>query len=255
MIVARRTAQIKEERYDLFSALLDGSENEKDSLTDDDLTGNIFLFLVAGHETTAHTMCFALGLLALDQNEQEKLYQHVKSILPEDELPGYELMNRLTYCMAVVNEALRLFPPVAYIPKISAEDCSVPCIRPDGTPGNVFIPKGSKLTLNTTGLHYNPRYWEDPNAFKPSRFMASDWPRDAFMPFSGGARACLGKRFAETESVVILAMIISRYKIELANPEQYEGLTSREKRDKLLATKAGITTTPIKVPLVFKLRR
>ncbi|KIJ25326.1 hypothetical protein M422DRAFT_38814, partial [Sphaerobolus stellatus SS14] len=254
MIVSRRTSEVKEERYDLFSALLDGSENDKNPLTDEELIGNIFLFLIAGHDTTAHTLCFALGLLALDQDEQEKLYRHVKSLLPKDELPGYELMNQLTYCMAVVYETLRLFPPVPFIPKKSAEDTSLPCIRPDGTPGNVFIPKDSRLGIITTGLHYNPRYWEDPYAFKPSRFMAADWPRDAFLPFSGGVRACLGKRFSETESIVILSMIVSRYKIEVANPEQYASLTAREKRERLLASKPGVTTTPINVPLVFKRR-
>ncbi|KAF8587183.1 cytochrome P450 [Ramaria rubella] len=255
MITDRRASQVKEERYDLFSALLDANENDKEAskLIDQEVIGDIFVFLIAGHETTAHTLGFTLGLLALEQDEQEKLYQHVTSVLPNGGLPSYEHMNTLSYSMAVFYETLRLYPPVASVPKVSLEDTTLPVVRPDGSVGFIPVAKGTKLSLNTTGLHYNPRYWPDPETFKPSRFLG-DYPKDAFLPFSGGARACLGRRFSETESVAIITMIVMRYKIEVKNPELYDRLTILEKREKLLKSRPGITTTPISVPLVFKRR-
>jgi len=255
MIDARKNSEVKAERYDLLSALLDASEEDTEEvkLTNQELVGNIFMFLVAGHETTAHTMCFCLGLLALEQDEQEKLYQHIKSVVPNGEVPGYEYMNALSYSLAVFNETLRLFPSVNTIPKFSAEDTTLPVIRPDGTKGSVVVPKGSKINLNTPALHSNPRYWPDPETFNPSRFLG-DWPRDAFIPFSAGPRACVGRRFFETEGVAVLTMIVSKYKIELKNPELYDGLTHIEKREKLLASRPGLTLTPKSVPLVFKRR-
>jgi cytochrome P450 len=111
MISNRRNAEKKEERYDLLSSLLDASADDP-TFTDRELIGNIFLFLIAGHETTAHTLCFALGLLALYPDQQEILFQHIQSVLPNGRLPMYEDMPRLTHSMAVFYEALRMFPPV-----------------------------------------------------------------------------------------------------------------------------------------------
>ncbi|KAF8587184.1 cytochrome P450 [Ramaria rubella] len=252
MIMDRRASEVKEERDDLFSALLDANENDKE-VSDQELIGNIFIFLVAGHETTAHTLCFTLGLLALEQVEQEKLFQHVTSVVPNSGLPNYEHMNKLSYPLAVLYETLRLYPPVDLIPKVSLEDTTLPVVHPDGSIGSLPIAKGTKLNLSTVGLHYNPRSWPDPEAFKPSRFLG-DYPKDAFLSFSSGARACLGRRFFETESIAIITMIVMRYKIEVKNPELYDRLTILEKREKLLKSRPGITTTPISVPLVFKRR-
>jgi len=85
----RQTLNDDSDHHDLFSALLESSEqdNEGDKLTTPELIGDIFIFLVAGHETTAHSLAFALGLLALEQEEQEKLYQHIKEVIPDGEVP------------------------------------------------------------------------------------------------------------------------------------------------------------------------
>ncbi|KAJ3991355.1 family 614/534 cytochrome P450 [Lentinula boryana] len=86
IISKRRHAEKKEERHDLLGGLLDASADDP-SFTDRDLTGNIFMFLVAGHETTAHTLCFTFAMLALYPDQQEILYQHIKSILADGRLP------------------------------------------------------------------------------------------------------------------------------------------------------------------------
>jgi len=102
MIHTRNTSETKEERYDLFSSLLKAnSDNEGDAkLSTREVLGNIFIFQLAGHETTGHTLCFTFALLALHPDEQESLYQHIKQLLPDGRLPTYEEMPRFTRSMA-----------------------------------------------------------------------------------------------------------------------------------------------------------
>jgi cytochrome P450 len=113
--------------------------------------------------------------------------------------------------LSVLYETLRLFPSVVGIPKRASEDTVVRTTNANGEQVAVHIPKGSNIVFDTPGLHYNrafslhrattlyltrhlaAKYWDDPHSFNPSRFLG-DWPRDAFLPFSGGPRACLGRR-------------------------------------------------------------
>ncbi|KAI5119153.1 hypothetical protein M0805_005232 [Coniferiporia weirii] len=256
MIDERRNAEKKPERHDLFSSLLDANQEAEDvetRLSDTELIGNIFIFLLAGHETTAHTLCFTLGLLALYPDQQEILYQSIMSVIPDGRLPTYDDMNSLTYVTGVFFETLRLFPPVTIIPKKSSEDTTLFTLNTKGEKIAVPVPKGSTITLHTPGLHYNPRYWKDPYEFRPQRFR-EDWPRDAFLPFSGGARSCIGRRFAETEATAILTVLIAHYRVEVMNEPQFTAETFEQRRERVLSAKAGITTTPVRVPLVFKKR-
>ncbi|RDB24803.1 hypothetical protein Hypma_007792 [Hypsizygus marmoreus] len=255
MIKERQSSVKKEARYDLFSSLLDANDMDvgEAKLSVSELIGNIFIFLVAGHETTAHTLCFTFAMLALYQEEQEILYQHVTTVLSDGRTPTYEDMPLLTQSMAVFNETLRMFPPVTGIPKESAEDTTLTTTNADGEKTVVPVPKGANIMIDVPGLHYNPRYWEDPESFKPSRFLG-DWPRDAFLPFSAGARACLGRKFFETEGIAILTMLVSRYKIEIKEEPEFARETFEQKKSRVLNARAGLTVTPIRVPLVFKLR-
>jgi cytochrome P450 len=188
MIHERQNSE-KVERHDLFSSLLEANNDSLGSgvLTESELIGNIYIFLLAGHETTAHTLSFTFALLALYPDEQEKLYQNIKKIIPDGEEPTYEQMPLLTYSNAVFYETLRMFPPVIGIPKMAAEDTSLTTRNAKGESVIIPVPKGTDITINTAALHYNPRYWKDPHQFNPSRFLDNDWPRDAFLPFSGGA--------------------------------------------------------------------
>ncbi|KAJ8086003.1 hypothetical protein PM082_004822 [Marasmius tenuissimus] len=257
MINERRDAEKKEERYDLFSSLLDANDSPSDDtdvpLTERELMGNIFIFLLAGHETTAHTLAFTFGLLAFYQEEQEILYQHIKSIIPDGRIPTYEEMPLFAQSMAVFYETLRLFPPVCVIPKMSAEDTTLVAENAVGETKVVPVPQGTSISLSVVGLHYNPKYWKDPHEFRPSRFR-EEWPRDAFLPFSGGARACIGRKFFETEGIAILTMLVSKYKISFKEEPQFAGETMEEKKARVFATKPGLTISPIRMPLVFTRR-
>ncbi|KAI0720704.1 cytochrome P450 [Cerioporus squamosus] len=256
MVHARRTAEVKEERHDLFSNLLDANEEEHDSdakLSDEELIGNVFLFLVAGYETTAHTLAYAFILLALYPDEQEAFYQNIKSILPSDRNPTYEDFSSLSYALAVLNETLRWFPPVVHIPKKSAEDTAFTVTNPSGEKATIAVPRGSFITICAPALHHNPRYWDEPDAFKPARFLGN-YPRDAFLPFSGGPRGCVGRGFAETEGVAVLALIVSKYRVEVKDEPQFRGETLEQRRARLLKSQHSLTIYPERAPLVFRRR-
>lgn len=255
-MVETRLKSEKVERDDLFTSLLNANSDELDGggLTTDELIGNIFIFLLAGHETTAHTLCFTLALLALYPDEQEKLYQHIKSVIPDPQAPTYEQMPLLTQTMAVFNETLRLFPSVTVIPKRSAEDTTLNTTNAQGETVVVPIPKGTDVHINVPALQTNPKYWEDPLEFKPDRFLKPDWNRDAFLPFSGGPRACLGRKFAETEAVASLTMLVSRYKISVKEEPQFAKETVEQRKARILKTTDLISLTPVKVPLTFTRR-
>ncbi|KAG8933170.1 hypothetical protein FRC00_013514, partial [Tulasnella sp. 408] len=196
--------QSSADRQDLISQLGRGSgEDAGDRLSMREVIGNTFIFLIGGHETTAHGLAFLWGLLALEEDEQEKLHEHLTAVLG-DKPPVYEDLSSLNLVLAYFYESLRLFPPVVNIPKHAAEDTTIPvspAVANDGVsqldplakPKSLFVPKGTAVLISPSGLHYNPRYWKDPNEFKPERFLEQDWPRDAFMPFSSGARACIGR--------------------------------------------------------------
>lgn len=256
MIHARK-AENKPERYDLLSSLVDANDNNENTeqrMLDSELIGNTYIFLLAGHETTAHTLSFALALLALHPEKQDIMYEHVKSIIANGRLPKYEEMNALTYPLAVFYETLRMIPSVPAIPKYASSDAILTTRNAVGDKVTFPIPAGTRVVINGTGLHFNPKYWLEPHLFKPERFLEKNWPRDAFVPFSIGARACLGRRFSETESVAVLTMIILRYTISIKQDPRYAHESFEERKTRILQSKNGVSTTPSAMPLTFTRR-
>ncbi|KAI3602256.1 cytochrome p450 [Moniliophthora roreri] len=263
MINEARVSDAAREKDDLFSNLLkandiaEGEEGRK--LDDSELIGNTFMFLLAGHEarfssTASHTLSFAFALLALYQDEQEKLYQHILSVCPK-EIPTYDDAPKLTRSLAVIYETLRLFPSAIVIPKETSEDTSFRLSRSDGKEvKNIALAKGTQIILHSHGVHYNPRYWKDPYDFRPERFLDPNWPRDAYIPFSVGARSCIGRRFSEIESVAILSVMIKHYRVRILDEERFKDETFEQKKERVLNAQWGITLTPTRVPLTFTRR-
>ena len=140
----------------------------------------------------------------------------------------------------VFNETLRLFPPVITIPKQSAEDTSFTTTNACGEKRTIPVPAGTYISICTPALHNNPRYWDEPEKFKPARFLGS-YNRDAFLPFSGGPRGCIGRGFAETEGVAVLALLVSRYRVEVRDEPRYRGETWEERKGRLLRSQHSLT--------------
>ncbi|KAF8650924.1 hypothetical protein AX16_005022 [Volvariella volvacea WC 439] len=241
------------------------------TLSDEELLSDVFAFLLAGHETTAHALCFAVLLLALHPRAQERIYEEACRLWPNGvptssaATPYKESMAVLTYTTAAFSESLRLCPTVARVAKVVDQDTSMKAYRFTMTgkgdvgnlqPFDVHLQKNSVVVFDITAVHHNPMYWgEDVDEFKPERFIDTDtyhWPRDAFVAFSTGFRGCIGQRFAMTEGVCILACLLRHY--ELLLPETVRDLPYAERRERVLKWVPGMTSTPVNPIVLFRPR-
>ncbi|KAF8162437.1 cytochrome P450 [Mycena galopus ATCC 62051] len=248
----------------------DATANSYKSLTDDELLSNSFAFLLAGHETTAHSLSFAVALLALYPEAQHKIYEEARTLWPDGaptvaSVSSYkESMPRLPYTLATFHETLRLCPDVVRLAKTVHADATIQAHRftistKDEIDNiqeiSVPIKAGSIVMVDILGLHMNPMYWgPDVASFRPERFIDTEsyrWPRDAFLAFSGGARNCIGQRFALTESVCLLASLVRGYEISV--PENLRAKPFEEQKREMLQWIPGATMTPVNC--IVSLRR
>ncbi|KAF8760869.1 cytochrome P450 [Rhizoctonia solani] len=244
----------------LLSANDENMEDEKKGLDDREVAGNIFLFLFAGHETTAHTLSFCLGLLALYPETQQEVYVQIEQFMKLHGRLDYSKLNDINLVECVFWESLRMYPVVTHIAKVATKD-SVVSVARNGSSANediredFFIPEGANVWLSITAVHYNPAYWPEPEKFRPKRFL-EPYNKDAFLAFSTGPRSCIGRRFAEIEGIVALAMLIERYEIKIDEEKflSVPGESALEREARLLKPMQEATIAPIRVPLVFKRR-
>lgn len=206
-LIARRQHQNSPRRKDLLSMLLkanSGDEDEKRRLSNREIFADIFILMFAGHETTATALTWALTLLALHPEEQAGLYNEVIEVVGKDREPTYEDLPGLIRCRAVLQEAMRMYPPVVHVPRIADVECSL-----NGVP----FEKGQRIIVSLWGLHRNPKYWADPLKFQPDRFdprVSSAVDDYHWATFARGPRACIGSRFSLIEGTIILAMLARR---------------------------------------------
>ncbi|MFZ5750743.1 MAG: cytochrome P450 [Pseudomonadota bacterium] len=189
---------------DLLDLLLAAEDPQTGRRMDpDELRDNLLTFIVAGHETTALSLAWSLYLLAGDPPVQEAARAEVRSVLG-DRAPGAADVPRLPLVRRIVDEALRLYPPAAFLAR-TARKADTLCGRE--------IRPGDTVMLPIYALHRHHRLWRDPDRFDPSRFAdprAID--RFAYLPFGEGPRVCIGASFAIQEAVIILATLLSRFR-------------------------------------------
>jgi cytochrome P450 len=177
------------------------------------LRDQVMSFMLAGHETTAHSLSWSFYSLCRHPVQQQRMVEEIDDIL-QSELPTLDTIKRLTYSKQVFDEVLRLYPPVWTMSRETIGDDVIPL--DDGR--KIPLPKDTVVMLCDYAVHRREAYWSDPEAFDPDRFKPAAVlrrPKFAWFPFGGGPRLCLGFRFAQTESLVALAMILQRYKLTL----------------------------------------
>ncbi|NHN60412.1 MULTISPECIES: cytochrome P450 [Halorussus] len=188
-------------RDDLLAMLL-GADAEMD---DEQIRDEMLTFLFAGHETTALALTFIWDLLSRNPEVEARLGDEIAAVV--DGRPTIEDVFAFEYAEAVVKEALRLYPPAHEIRREPAEDVLI---------GDYRIPAGSLLVLPTWVLHRDERFWDDPDEFRPERFVTddADRPEYAYVPFGGGPRRCIGQQFAMTEAQLVLATMAREWTVD-----------------------------------------
>ncbi|MFP9191787.1 cytochrome P450 [Natronosalvus vescus] len=193
---------------DVISKLLEVSDEDGITLSDEQIRDEVVTLLLAGHETTALAMTFTAYLLSTHQAVEERLVEELETVLDGDP-PTMADLDDLAYTERVVTESMRLYPPV---PGIVREP-----VKPDLI-GGYEIPPGATVQMQQWVVHRDPRWYDDPLAFRPERWtpeMEADLPKLAYFPFAAGPRRCIGDRFAMLEARLLLATIYQRYHLEL----------------------------------------
>ena len=186
-----------------------------------EILDQIAMLFLAGHETTASSLTWALYLLALYPEHQERAFREVKEVYTKDSL-SIEDIRRLKFVTNVFNEALRLYPPVSFMPRMANRDLTM---------RDKSIKRGDAVIVSPWLMHRNERYWEDPHYFNPERFNSKESiVKNTYFPFGMGPRICIGAKFAMQEAPLILATILKNYTLELQpnfTPDVAGRLTTR----------------------------
>ena len=205
LAIRRRKEQT--EHFDFLQMLIDARDKETGApMSEKELIDEAMTLIVAGHETTASGLNWTWYLLSQNP-EAEKLLHAEIDATPDKRDPSLSEMERLSFTKNVVDEALRLYPPGWLLSRRT--------IGPDTLSG-FEVPPGTDVLLCPYLLHRHPRYWKDPDAFRPERFDAaheSERPRFAYMPFAAGPRHCIGESLALYEMYMHLYKVARHYRL------------------------------------------
>ncbi|KZT55778.1 cytochrome P450 [Calocera cornea HHB12733] len=206
----------------IFSLLLKANDEEKGSkaaLSDQELVSNVYLLLLAGHETTSRSLAATLGLLACHPDIQEKAYEEVQSVLKKGSDPTFDDFERLTFVQGCFFEGLRLFPSSLAMIRAPLSDTVLSVPGKDGKPISIPFKADQAVWIDWVGVGRNARVYPDPDSFIPSRWL--DPSTEPLLNFSYGPRVCIGRRFAVTEAVGLLCLLLRDYEIKpLLKPGQ-----------------------------------
>ncbi|KAL6236140.1 hypothetical protein BDW75DRAFT_239493 [Aspergillus navahoensis] len=289
--LVREAEGSEDETHNLLERLVRSRREEQEivnkrnpGLSDAEVLGNVYIFSIAGHETTATTLRFALVLLALHEDVQNDLYAELQTVIGNESTdPGdwdyAGLYPRLITPLCIMLETLRLYPPVTSIPKLTTS--SGADITYNGQAHH--LPPNVRVNLNANALHYSEEYWgPDAAIFNPRRwdkrntesFLARNdgvdglsGPgleshnihkpvRGAYIAFSEGTRACMGRKFAQVEFVAALVVLFREYRVTLGKIGEESDEDARRRVEKALRGSSTSITLAImdKVPLAFQRR-
>jgi cytochrome P450 len=204
-IIAQRRAD-SVDHGDLLSALLRAEDEDGNHMTDRQLRDEAMTIVLAGHETTALALTWSWYLLSEHPLAQQRLAAELETVLA-GRLPTLAEVPQLPYTEAVILETMRLYPPIFGIGRESIADCQL---------GEYFVPAGTNVYIVPWVIPRDPRFFEEPEAFRPDRWLdglARRLPRFAYFPFGGGPRLCMGQQFAMLEAVLVLSTIAQRWRL------------------------------------------
>ncbi len=201
---------------DMVSYLLEFRTEDGQPLSVERVRNEILTIMLAGHETTGVGLVWSLYFLSQHPEAMEKLYAEV------DALEGplrLEDLDRLPYAKGVFYEALRLHPPAWAFSRRALEEDQI---------GPYRIKKNAVMIIAPYFVHRNPKVWEDPEEFRPERFLPNAEKKDrfAFLAFGAGPRACIGAQFATNEAVIVLAAFVRKFRWKFVSPTPIKPTTS-----------------------------
>ena len=196
----------------LVRALMDATDPETGrGLSDEDICNDLLIFMLAGHDTTATALTYALWVLGHHPEVQDRVAAEAAAL--DDRRLEPADVPHLTYTTQVFHEALRLCPPAAGVGRMAVRDIEVAGHR---------VEAGTLMAVGIYALHRDPAIWPDPDRFDPDRFSPQNVKaRDRwhYLPFAGGSRSCIGEHFARLETTLALATIVRSLRVSSRESE------------------------------------
>jgi cytochrome P450 len=212
----------KETHLDMMAYLLDAHDGDEGAnsgtvkLNDEDLLGHLATIMGAGFETSSIALTYVFYMMATHPEVEAKALAEIKNVLGDDRMPTYEdLKTNLTYCNAIISEVLRLYPPIPLVGRWTKGPVTLSC--------GVSVPINTLCLMPIWWINRSAHHFDEPLKFRPERFLERDSKeihRYAYIPFSGGPRDCVGRRFAMMELVAIFSIVIR--KVKFAPKQGYE---------------------------------
>lgn len=210
---------------DILDSLMAATHPEtKDAFSFKDIIDQLSIIFLAGHETSASALTWSLYLLGQCPHLQEAAYKEIETL----GAVSFEKMKQFKITESIFNEAMRLYPPVSFLPREADEDMNL---------RGKEIKKGDMVTISPWLLHRNKNYWDKPHDFNPDRFQnhdekGKDAVKSCFIPFGKGPRICIGAGFAKQEAIIVLQDIIKNFKIEIDPHHKVEPVSRMTTRPK-----------------------
>ncbi|KAK9026283.1 hypothetical protein V6N11_039125 [Hibiscus sabdariffa] len=202
----RANRKVREDSSSLLSLLMSSYKNqdgEEETLIEDEIIGEFMTFHFTGKETAANALSWVLLLLALNPEWQDKAREEVIRVLGSTEVPAADNLKDLKIVNMIIDETLRLYPPIVMLMRKAYRDVKL---------GNIDIPAGTELYLSLAAVHHDTGIWgNDAHKFNPWRFKEPRKHLASFIPFGLGPRYCVGQTLATVEMKITVAMIIRQY--------------------------------------------
>jgi cytochrome P450 len=217
---------------DLLARLISARDEQTGGgMTAQEVRDHVITIFTAGYETTAMAMTWTWYLLSQHPAQEAKLHAELHSVLG-GRSPNSDDLSKLAYARMVLEESMRLYPPVHTIARAALAD---------DTLAGRHVPKGSIVLIAPWVIHRHRRLWHNPERFDPERFSPDQTtarPRFSYLPFGGGRRICIGAAFAIAEATILLATIAQRYRLRLvsAHPVEPQGLITLRPRGGMMMT-------------------
>jgi len=207
--IARRRADPDPSRLDILSLLVSAEDEDGSGLSDSEIRDQAITLMFAGHDTSTSTVTFLLYELAKSPGARAHLESELDEVLVGSPPDAQRLHRELPYLETVMDETLRLYPPAWVGPRRA--------VRTFEFAGHE-VPAGAYVNYCSWASHRLPDVFDEPEEFRPERFereRKTALPRGAYVPFGGGSRICIGKRFGQTEVKLVAAMLSQRFRLEL----------------------------------------
>jgi cytochrome P450 len=197
---------------DIASAVIAARDADTgEGFTREELIDQLGVFFLAGHETTASALTWAVYLLAVHEPTRTRMRAEVQAVAGDDPIT-IEHTKKLSFTRNMFRETLRLYPPITFLPRVALQTTRL---------GNKRIKKGALVMIAPWVVHRHQRYWKNPDIFDPDRFSPereSELTPGCYIPFGQGHRLCSGAAFATIESTLFLARLVRGYDMKVKNP-------------------------------------